>query len=200
MADGHGEAVAVAELGLQAVFPGSGAGPVAAAAVGEDEQLGGVGVAAAAVVVPPSDQVVDCEVRGVVAGADEQAAVVGGEVVDAVGQGDAFCVGGEVVVVDQRGFWLQVAPGFLKLPTSSRFLESMLMIGRPRSGEGLALGGDVGELGVAAGVFLAGELLVVDPQPVVEILEELGDGVGADVDADSWPARWRSSRWCGGSS
>jgi hypothetical protein len=29
------------------------------------------------------------------------------------------------------GCWLQVAPAFLKLPTSSRFLESMLMMGQP---------------------------------------------------------------------
>ena len=40
----------------------------------------GVGVAPMPVVVPPSDEVVDGEVGGVVGGADEQAAVVGGHV------------------------------------------------------------------------------------------------------------------------
>ena len=52
-----------------------------------------------------------------------------------------------------------------------------------RLGEGLAHGCDVGELGVAAGVFLPVELLGVGPEPVTEALQELGDGVGADHDA-----------------
>ena len=155
VADGHGEAVAVAESVLQGVLPGSGAGPVAAAAVGEDEQLGGVWVAAAAVVVPPSDQVVDGEGGGVVGGADEQAAVVGGEVVDAVGQGDAVGVGSEVVVVDQGRLLAPGGAGVLEVPDQLALFGVDADDRQALVGEGLALGGDVGELGVAAGVLLA---------------------------------------------
>ena len=102
VADSNREAVPVAQGVLEAVLPGPGARPVAAAGVGEHEQLGGPRVAAAAVAGPPPGQVAGCEVRGVVGGADGDTGVVGSDVVDAVGQGDALGVGGEVVVVDQR--------------------------------------------------------------------------------------------------
>jgi hypothetical protein len=78
--DRHGEPVTVAQSVLQAELPGADAGPVAAPAVGEDEQLAFSGVAEFAVVVPPSHHVVDGEICGVMGGADEQGAVVGGEV------------------------------------------------------------------------------------------------------------------------
>ena len=66
-------------------------------------------------------------------GADDHEAAIGAQVVDAVGDGDGVGLGAEVVIVD--GLWRSVPRwclGFLKLPISSRFLVSMLTIGRPR--------------------------------------------------------------------
>jgi hypothetical protein len=87
-----------------------------------------------------------------VGGADEDVAVVGGEVVDAVGQGDARRIGGEVVVVDEGGL---LAPGgalVLEVADQLSFLGVDADDGSARSGEGVALGSDVAELGVAVGV------------------------------------------------
>ena len=53
VADGDGEPVAVAEPMLQSVLPRPRPGPVAAAAVGEDEEIGGATVAAPPLVDPP---------------------------------------------------------------------------------------------------------------------------------------------------
>jgi hypothetical protein len=150
--DGHGEAVPVTQAVLESVLPGAVAGPVGPAAVGQDEQLGGVGVATTTVVDPPLGHVVDGKGRGVVGGADEDVAVVGGEVVDAVGQGDARRIGGEVVVVDEGGL---LAPGgalVLEVADQLSFLGVDADDGSARSGEGVALGSDVAELGVAVGV------------------------------------------------
>jgi len=142
--DRHGEAISVGEAVLEGVFPGPVAVSVAAAAVGEDQNLLGVGVAAPAVVEPPFGQVVDGEGGGVVGGADEEAAVVGCYVVDAVGQGDAFGVGAEVVVVDPGGC---LGPGgavVLEVADQFTFLGVDADDGQAGSGEGFALGGDVG--------------------------------------------------------
>ena len=108
VADGDGEVVRVNEAGLEGIFEAADAGSVAAAGVGEDQQFGGAGVALAAFALPPSDQVVSSEVGGVVGGADDDEAVVGGDVVDAVGDGDAVSLGAEVVVVDGLG---RLSPG-----------------------------------------------------------------------------------------
>jgi hypothetical protein len=139
VADGHGEAVPVADSLLQGVLPRPGAYAVAAAAVGEDEQFGGGGVASAAVVVPPPDEVVDREVGGVVGVTDEQAAVVGGEVVDAVGQGDARRVGAEVVVVDEGRLPAPGGAWVLEVADQLSFLAVDADDRQALPGEGLAL-------------------------------------------------------------
>ena len=180
--DGHSEPVPVAQSLLQAELPGAGARPVAAAAIGEDEQLALTGVAALAVVVPPPHHVVDGEGCGVVRRAEEQVAMVGGQVVDAVGQGDALCVRKEVVVVDEGGL---LAPGgalVLEVADQLSFLRVDADDRESMPAEGLALGCDVGELGVAVSLGAPVELLVVYPQPVVQTFEQLGDGIGAHLD------------------
>ena len=123
--------------------------PVAAAAIGEDQQPGRSGVAALTVVGPPSGQVVGGECGGVVAGADEQVATVVLDVVDAVGQGDALGFGTEVMVVDEGGLLAPGGAGVLEVADQLPLLRVDADDGRAGSGEGLALGGDVGELGVA---------------------------------------------------
>ena len=65
--NGHGESEAVAELGLQFGFPGAGAATVAAASIGEDEQLAAAAVADSAVALPPAGDGVGgkgCRVMG----------------------------------------------------------------------------------------------------------------------------------------
>ena len=80
-----GELVDIAEVVLEGVLPGADAVGVAAAAIGEDDELGGVGVAGAACAAPPGIQVVDGEEGGVGGDADRDEAAVGERVVDAVG-------------------------------------------------------------------------------------------------------------------
>jgi len=60
---------------------------------------------------------------------DESAAILSG-VVNTIGNGDAGAIRAEVVIEDPAGAAFPTRPGFLKLPTSSRFLVSTLMMGR----------------------------------------------------------------------
>ena len=52
-------------------------------------------------------------------------------------------------------------------------------------GEPQALGGDVLELFVAVGTGASRDALVIDAQPVAEVLEDAGHGPGPDLDAAS---------------
>ena len=54
VADGDEQAKGIGESVLQGMFPQAGIGAVAAAVIGEDEQAGGFGIAAAAVGKPPA--------------------------------------------------------------------------------------------------------------------------------------------------
>ena len=112
--DGHPQAVPVAEAMLQVELPGAGGATVAAAAVGQDLQGLGFGIALAALGAPPLLDAVDGERRGVGGCADEDGADIGAGVVDAVGDGEAVGVGAEVVVVDELGAAVPFGAGITK--------------------------------------------------------------------------------------
>ena len=69
-------------------------GEVAAAGVGEDQQFVGAGIVLESFGLPPRQQVVSREIRGVVTCRRPKAAV-GAHVVDAVRDGDAVGLGAE---------------------------------------------------------------------------------------------------------
>lgn len=112
------------------MLEGTDAGCVAAAGVGQHQQLGSVGVAFEAVVLPLSDQVVCGEVGGVVRGSHHHEAAVGAQVVDAVGDGDAVGLRAEVVVVDGVRRFRPAATRILEVADQFALLVSMLTIGR----------------------------------------------------------------------
>ncbi len=82
--NGHGESEAVAELGLQFGFPGAGAATVAAASIGEDEQLAAAAVADSAVALPPAGDGVGGKGCRVMGDAYEDRTSVGEQVIDTV--------------------------------------------------------------------------------------------------------------------
>ena len=80
---------------LQVELPGARRAAVAAAAVGQNLQGLGFGIALAALGAPPLLDAVDGERRGVGGSADEDGAGIGAGVVNAVGHGQAVGVGAE---------------------------------------------------------------------------------------------------------
>ena len=92
----HAQAMAVAQDALRGVLPSAGAAAVAAAAVGEDQEGGGLGIAGAALGAQTGLDAVDGEAGGVGGIDNTDAAAVGLHVVDAVGHGAALGEGAEV--------------------------------------------------------------------------------------------------------
>ena len=130
----HGQAVPIAEAMLQIELPGARRAAVAAAAVGQDLQGLGFGIALAALGAPPLLDAVDGERRGVGGSADEDGAGIGAGVVDAVGHGAAVGVGAEVVVVDEFGAAVPLGAGI-----AERADELLLL--RIDADEGAVVGG-----------------------------------------------------------
>ena len=64
--DGDLQVEPIGENMLQEILPGAGPTAVAAAGIGEDDNLGGIGVAQAALAVPPLCDALDRKLRGVV--------------------------------------------------------------------------------------------------------------------------------------
>ena len=100
---GDGELVEIAEMVLEGVLPSAATVGIAAAAIGEQDELGGIGIAGTAIAAPPGIEVVDGEEGGVGGDADRDEAAVGERVVDAVGGGESGSMRTEVVGVDGDG-------------------------------------------------------------------------------------------------
>src|SRR3954452_2679126 len=100
--DRHGEAGYIGET-LQFAFPQADPGAVAATAVGSDDEAAGFGIARAAEPLPPAADALDGEGGGISVDADIDPALVGGDVVDAIGGSCAHLRNLEVGVGDGCG-------------------------------------------------------------------------------------------------
>src|SRR3982751_4394011 len=112
MGNAEGEGGLVGEL-LQLALPEAQAGTVAAATIGGDEQALCAGMTLAAHATPPAPDAFDGEGCGVVIEADADPSLVGGDVVDAVGNRLAVGCNHEVVHAHFLGLALgsQLAAG-----------------------------------------------------------------------------------------
>ena len=175
---GHGdrEPVHIAETVLEGVLPRAGAVGVAAAAIGEQDELGGLGIAGSAFAAPPSSEVVDGEEGGVGGDADRDEAAVGERVVDAVGDGQAGGMGAEVVVVDRDRGRLPRDAGVAEASDQLFFLGVDAEDRGVEAGTVTAQAVDELELVVAFGGRGGREALVVHPQGVAQVAQQAGDG------------------------
>src|SRR6516225_6096572 len=100
MSNGDGEPKSIAELALKFGFPGAGTAAVAAASIGQDEQLPAAMVAISAVALPPAGDGVGGEGCRVMRDSYEDRATVGEQVIDTIRDRDADGIGTEIVIID----------------------------------------------------------------------------------------------------
>ena len=167
---------------LQFGFPQPGARPVAAPAIGDDQQLLGRWVASLAHLMPPAPQGPDRKLRGVMIHPDTDPTPVGGHVVYPVGHRPAERLGTEIIDIDRLG--LALGP-----PLPSTVLEradQLLLLRIDRHDrltpalELLAALVDVRKLGVAVRVRAAFTRLAVGLQAVVQRPQQPVDRARAD--------------------
>src|SRR5712691_6095235 len=131
MSDRHGESECIAQPSLDFGFPDPGSATVAATRVGQNQKLGNTAPATGTFAFPPGGDGMGGEGRRIVRDADADGAAVVRRVVNAIGDAHAAGIRTEVVIVHQNRGAIPFGSGILKLPISSRFLLSTLIIGRP---------------------------------------------------------------------
>ena len=122
MSDGNGEAEVVADLGLDCGLPSPGSATVAAARVGQNQELGGAAGATESFAFPPGGAGMGGEGGRVVRDADADGAAVVGWVVNPVGDAQAARLGAEVVIVDQNGRAIPFGPSVFEVTDQLAFL------------------------------------------------------------------------------
>lgn len=182
MSNGQGEIEAIAELGLEVGFPGPAAAPIAAASVGQDEQLPGAGVAVHPFAVPPLGDGMCGEAGRVVGDTDKDRAPVSEQIVDAVGDRHPGGIGAEVVVVHQHRRAVPLGAGVLEMADQFPLLGVDADHGEPLALETVSQGRDVVELLITVGAGISGQHLAIDAEGIVHLVKQTGYGAGGNRD------------------
>jgi len=115
---------------------------------------------------------------------DDEGAAIFGDVVDAVGDGDADGVGAEVVVKDAAGAAFPTATRIPEVADQFALLGVDADDGQMTALEAATQFGQIFELEIAVRTGVGGDLLVIDAQRIAHLVEQPRDGIGADADAE----------------
>ena len=182
--NGDREGKGVSQLGLEFGFPGMTAATVAAAGIGQNEQLAGTTIAGRTFLVPPMGDGMSGKGGSIVGNADHQSPAIFQNIVNPIGNGNAEGIGAEVVIIDaSRG----------RFPTTSRifaiadefaFFAVHADDGQMTALETVAQFGQIFELKIAVGTRIGRDLLVIDPQGIAHVMKQAGDGIGGEGNAE----------------
>ena len=115
VAHGHLQIKAIGDLLLEGPFPGAHPRPVAAAAVGQNEQLGDVRIVPAPAMAPPPGDIACGKFGRVMRGADENRSSVGHHIINPIRNGHALSLRAEVMILDGGRFQAPHAAGILEV-------------------------------------------------------------------------------------
>src|SRR5260370_36412428 len=97
---GYGQGKGVGQLGLELGFPGVTAATVAAAGIGQNEQLAGTTIAGGTFLVPPMSDGMSGKGGSVVGNADHQSTATFPHIVNPITNSDPHGIRPEVVIID----------------------------------------------------------------------------------------------------
>lgn len=182
--DGDGQGERVGQLGLQLSFPGVTTIAVAAASVGQDEDLARGGMALGTFLPPPMGDGMGGESGSVVRNTNDEGAAILGDVVDAIGDGDADGVGTEVVVKNATGAAFPTEASIFEVADQFALLGIDADDGQVTALELAAELGEIFELEIAVRAGAGGDLLVIHAQRIAHLIEQPRDSIRADRDAE----------------
>ena len=130
VANGYCNAIFVGPS-LKFTFPESRAMPIAAATVGRDQQFGCVGILLSSPTLPPTPNRTHSKLWRVGRRSNANVPSLLGHVVNAVRDCPAFGISRKSYTDTASASSRHNRPSFLKLPISSVFLVSTLMVGKP---------------------------------------------------------------------
>lgn len=174
----------IGQLGLELGFPSAATITVTAAGIAQDKELPGAWIAKQSLLAPPMGDGVSGEGGCVMGDADHDRASIGEQIIDAVRDGDARGIGAEVVIVDQARRQVPAHPEIFEIADQFAFFGIDANDGETAALKSVSQIAEIEELIVAIGTVVGGEFLVIDPKGIAHLMEEAGDGVGANEDTE----------------
>src|SRR6266849_2635155 len=178
--NGDSQSQAIAELPLNLLLPGAALCPVAAAGIGQDEEVAGLRITLVSFYLPPPAEAGDGEGGCFVGSSQEHTAAVGLGIVDAIRNADALGGGTEVMIVDISGGVLPLHPGVLEVPDQLPLfgVHAQHRIAAPF--ELIPLPTEIAELAVTVGRRPGGHRLAIGAQGILHLPQQSPDRVAAD--------------------
>jgi hypothetical protein len=177
---GDGQGKGVSQLGLELGFPGMTAATVAAAGIGQNEQLAGTAIAGGTFLMPPMSNGMSGKGGGIVGNADHQSTAIFQNIVNPIRNGDPDGIGAEVVVINRTRGRFPTAARIFEIADEFAFFAVHADDRQMTALEAVAQLGEICELQVAVGSGIGGDLLVIDPLGIAHVMEQAGDGIGRD--------------------
>ena len=183
VSDGDLEVESIGELRLDFGFPGAATTAVAAASVGENEQLTGLSVLNGSFPLPPVSDSMSSESGSVVRNADDNGAAVGEGLVDAVRDGNADGIGPEVVIMNGPSIVIPTSALVFEVADQFALFGIDADDGQVAPPKTLAQIGNVIELEIPVGTGIGRDVLLVDAQGVIHRMQQAGNRIGRDGEA-----------------
>jgi len=114
--------------------------------------------------------------------ADHNGSSIGQQIIDAVKDSDARGIGTEVVIVDQAGRQIPARTGIFEMAEEFAFFGVDANNGETAALKSVSKVAEVEELIVAIGTVVGGEFLGINTKGIAHLMEEAGDGAGANQD------------------
>ena len=184
VSNGNGQGKGVSQLGLEFGFPGMTAATVAAAGVGQNEQLAGTAIAGGTFLMPPMSNGMSGKGGGIVGNANHQSTAVFHNIVNPIRNSNPDGIGSEVVIIDATRGGFPTAARIFKIADEFAFFAVHADDGKMTALEAVAQFGEIFELKVAVGTRIGRDLLLIDSQGIAHVMEQAGDGIGRDGNAE----------------
>ena len=116
--------------------------------------------------------------------ADHQSPAIFQNIINPVGNGDAYGIGAEVVIIDATRDRFPTTARIFKIADELALLAVDADDGQMTALETVAQLGQIFELKISVGTRTGGDLLLIDPQGIAHVMKQTGDGIGGDGNAE----------------
>src|SRR3984893_15934059 len=121
---------------------------------------------------------------GVVGNADLQSTAIFHNIVNPIGNGDSAGIGAEVVIIDATRGRFPTTARIFEIADEFAFFAVDADDGQMTALETVAQLGQIFELKISVGTRTGGDLLLIDPQRIAHVMEQAGDSIGGDGNAE----------------
>jgi hypothetical protein len=180
MRDSNRQVEFVGQL-LKFMFPQPATVAICPTAIGLNQQMALSRISVLPDLAPPLSNRRDCKVRGLMRYPDNDKAFIPGHVINAIRNGDAFCLTGIVALPDQSGRYAPSPARILEIPNQFALLGIDRNHWKTRLLIGATLASQILHLAIPIRIVALGQPLPVDAQRIVPLAQQTSDCIRANT-------------------